>query len=46
MTRQKKIYPETMLMDAGLQEAANWYIEHEGEVNKKPYWKYIDANLV
>ncbi|RGG37845.1 NAD-dependent epimerase/dehydratase family protein [Clostridium sp. AF23-6LB] len=46
VTRQKKIYPETMSMDAGLQEAANWYIEHEGEVNKKPYWKYIDANLV
>lgn len=46
VTRQKKIYPETMSMDAGLQEAANWYIEHEGEVNKKPYWEYIDTNLV
>lgn len=46
VTRQKKIYPETMSMDAGLQEAANWYIEHEDEVNKKPYWEYIDTNLV
>lgn len=46
VTRQKKIYPETMPMDAGLQEAANWYIEHEDEVNKKPYWEYIDTNLV
>lgn len=33
-------------MDAGLQEAANWYIEHEGEVNKKPYWEYIDIKVI
>lgn len=44
--RQNKIYPETISLDAGLKEAAEWYLENETEVNKKPYMDYIDANLV
>lgn len=43
--RQKKIYPETIPLDTGLKEAAKWYDEHETEVNKKPYFQYIDANF-
>lgn len=42
---QQKIYPETIPLDIGLKEAAKWYDEHEAEVNKKPYFQYIDANL-
>ena len=43
--RQKKIYSETISFDAGLKETADWYDEHEAEVNKKPYCQYIDTNL-
>ena len=42
---QQKIYPEVIPSDIGLKEAAKWYDEHEAEVNKKPYFQYIDANL-
>lgn len=44
--RQNKIYPKTIFFNDGLKEAAEWYLEHEAEVNKKPYFDYIDANLV
>lgn len=44
--RQNKIYQETISLDTGLREAAKWYLENESEVNKKPYFDYIDANLV
>jgi len=43
--RQKKIYSDTIPLDTGLKEAAKWYDEHETEVNKKPYFQYIDANF-
>ena len=43
--RQKKIYSETISLDTGLKEAAEWYDEHEAEVNKKPYFQYIDLNF-
>ena len=28
-----------------LKEVAVWYLENEAEVNKKPYFDYLDANL-
>ncbi len=39
-----KIYPETITLEDGLKDAANgiWNIT---EVNKKPYFEYIDENL-
>lgn len=43
--KQQKIYPHTITLEEGLKEAAQWYIAHETEVNKKPYFKYIDENL-
>lgn len=44
--RQNQIYPQTISLDAGLREAAEWYLGHEMEVNKKAYFDYIDANLL
>ncbi|MDO5156892.1 MAG: dTDP-glucose 4,6-dehydratase [Eubacteriales bacterium] len=45
VTRQSKIYPETISLEDGLKDAAKWYLEHRTEVNKKPYFEYIDSNL-
>ena len=44
--RQNKIYPKTISLDTGLKESAEWYLENEKEIKKKPYFDYIDANLV
>lgn len=44
--RQQKIYKETISMEEGLRESAEWYLENESDVNKKPYFDYIDTNLV
>ncbi len=44
--RQSAIYPETISLDEGLRESAEWYLENENEVNKKAYFEYIDNNLV
>ena len=46
VTRQSKIYPETISLEEGLRDAAKWYLEHRMEVNKKPFFEYIDSNLV
>lgn len=42
---QNKIYPETIPLEEGLKECAEWYVENESEVGKKPYMGYIDCNL-
>lgn len=42
VSHQSKIYPETISLEAGLKDAAKWYLEHNTEVNKKPYFEYID----
>ena len=46
VTRQSKIYPETISLEDGIKDAAKWYLEHKTDVNKKPYFEYIDSNLV
>ena len=46
VSRQSKIYPETISLEDGLKDAAKWYLKHIAEVNKKPYFEYIDENLV
>lgn len=46
VSRQRKIYSETIALEDGLKDAAKWYIEHGAEVNKKPYFEFIDENLV
>ena len=46
VSRQSKIYPETISLEDGLKDAVEWYLEHSAEVNKKPYFKFIDENLL
>lgn len=45
VTCQCKIYPETMSLEDGLKDSLEWYLEHKEEVNKKPYFEYIDARF-
>lgn len=45
VTEQKKLLPETKNLEEGLQEAYDWYVEHEDEVVRKPYLAYIDENF-
>lgn len=45
VTKQQVIYPCTIDMEAGLREAAKWYLENENEVGKKPFLAYIDENF-
>lgn len=45
VSRQRRIYPETISLDTGIKESAEWYLEHNLEVNKKPFFEYIDSNL-
>ena len=33
-------------LEDGLRDSVKWYLEHSTEVNKKPYFKYINENLV
>lgn len=44
--RQNKIYTETVSIDEGLRESLEWYLANEAEVNKKPYFDYIDSNFL
>lgn len=46
VSRQGEIFSETTTLEDGLKDAAEWYLEHNTEVNKKPYFEFIDENLV
>lgn len=46
VTRQSRIYPQTIPLEDGLKEAAEWYLEHGDEVRKKPFFEFIDTNLI
>ncbi len=46
VSRQSKLYPDTIALEEGLKVAAEWYLHHSDEVNKKPYFEFIDKNLV
>lgn len=43
--KQQTIYPNTIALEEGLRESAKWYEKNEADVNKKPYFQYIDENL-
>ena len=45
VSRQCKIYPETISLEDGLKETAEWYLEHNSEVKKKPFFEFIDRKL-
>ena len=43
--KQQEIYPDTIPLDEGLKESAEWYLSNEEEVRKKAFFAYIDENL-
>ena len=45
VTRQSKIYPNTIPLEEGLKESADWYLQNKDQVRKKPFFEYIEANL-
>ena len=46
VSRQSRIYPETIALEDGLKDNAEWYLDHNAEVNKKPFFDFIDENLI
>lgn len=42
---QEDLMPETTALEDGLKESFQWYLDHQGEVNKKPFIQYIDENM-
>lgn len=45
VTKQQKIYPATISLSEGLKECADWYVDNESDVKKKPFLEYIDSEL-
>lgn len=45
VTKQTWFYPETISLETGLKESFDWYKDNMNEVNKKPFFEYIDDNL-
>lgn len=43
--KQQKIYPDTISIEDGLKESAEWYLTNEDAVHKKAYFEYIDKCL-
>lgn len=40
-------YPaEIVDMFNGLRQCFEWYLENQDKVNKKPYFEFIDENLI
>lgn len=46
VTKQNELMSDTKPLLEGLKESYEWYINHEEAVNKKPYFKYIEENLM
>ena len=42
---QDEVLNDTITLEEGLKEAFLWYKDHQDEVNKKPYFEYIDEHL-
>lgn len=43
--QQKLLMPKVMPLQEGLTEAYEWYRSHRDEVNRRPYFEYIDGEL-
>ena len=43
--KQDEVLSDTITLEEGLKEAFLWYKDHQDEVNKKPYFEYIDEHL-
>ena len=44
--KQAELMPYTEPLEDGLREAFEWYKSNSAKVNKKPYFKFIDKNLI
>lgn len=42
---QEGLLPQTKPLEEGLRESLAWYLDHPGEINRKPYLQYIDTHL-
>ena len=42
VTAQDILMPDTKPLKEGLRESYEWYMEHQDEVRKKPFFEYID----
>lgn len=45
VNRQKKLIQSTTPLDEGLKKSAEWYVNNESKVNKKPYFEFIENVL-
>lgn len=45
VSAQENLMSETTPLGDGLRESFQWYLNHSGEVNKKPFIQYIDTYL-
>lgn len=45
VTKQYKLMPDTTPLDKGLKEEFEWYKNNRDNLDKKPYYEYIDNNL-
>lgn len=45
VARQCELMPDTKPLSDGLRESYEWYQEHGGDINKRPYWEYIDQKI-
>lgn len=45
VNHQKSLIKHTTSLDEGLKKSAQWYVENESEVNKKPYFEFIENVL-
>ena len=45
VTKQCELMPDVKPLSDGLKESYEWYISHGDNINKKPYFEYIENNL-
>lgn len=45
VTKQCELMPTVKPLLEGLKESYEWYVKHDNDVNKKPYFEYIEKNL-
>lgn len=45
VSKQSKLLPKTKDLYEGLKESYDWYLAHQGDVNKKDYMKFIDHSF-
>lgn len=46
VTKQQSLMQDTMALSLGLAEEYQWFRDHREDVNRKPYFAYIDENIL